>query len=151
MAKKKIMNLNKNLVTPFESDTTSSWNEYPRPSFKRDSYLCLNGEWDLSVLRGEEESSLGVINVPFAPETRLSGINYEKVDGEILKYTKKVNIEREFFKGRVLLHFGAVDQICRVYVNEMCVGGHVGGYLPFTIDITSSIVFGENQIGRAHV
>ena len=146
MAKKKIMNLNKNLVTPFESDTASSWNEYPRPSFKRDSYLCLNGEWDLSVLRGEEESSLGVINVPFAPETRLSGINYEKVDGEILKYTKKVNIEREFFKGRVLLHFGAVDQICRVYVNEMCVGGHVGGYLPFTIDITSSIVFGENLI-----
>ena len=146
MAKKKIMNLNKNLVTPFESDTTSSWNEYPRPSFKRDSYLCLNGEWDLSVLRGEEESSLGVINVPFAPETRLSGINYEKKDGEILKYTKKVNIERDFIKGRVLLHFGAVDQICRVYVNEMCVGGHVGGYLPFTIDISSSIVIGENVI-----
>ena len=67
MAKKEII-LNKNMVTPFESDTTSSWNEYPRPSFVRDSYLCLNGEWDLFVTENRgcgEQQYLGKINVPF--------------------------------------------------------------------------------------
>ena len=145
MAKKELV-LNKNLVTPFESDTSTSWNEYPRPSFKRDSYLCLNGEWELSVSLGDKVEELGKINVPFTPETRLSGINREKQDGEVYIYQKKVIFDSKFNRGKVILHFGAVDQICRVYVNGIAVGGHVGGYLPFECDITNVINDGENLI-----
>ena len=143
---KKVYNLNKNLITPFESDKSSNWNEYPRPSFRRDSYLCLNGEWELSVRYGEKEKYLGKIMVPFAPETRLSGIEREKVDGEIYLYKKEIEFAPEFNRGRVILHFGAVDQICKVFVNGIYIGGHVGGYLPFSFDITRSIQKGINLI-----
>lgn len=143
---KKVYNLNKNLITPFESDKSSNWNEYPRPSFRRDSYLCLNGEWELSVRYGEKEKYLGKIMVPFAPETRLSGIEREKVDGEIYLYKKEIEFAPEFNRGRVMLHFGAVDQICKVFVNGIYIGGHVGGYLPFSFDITRSIQKGINLI-----
>ena len=145
MAKKEVI-LNKDLVTPFESDKASSWNEYPRPSFKRDSYLCLNGEWELYLISGENSDLLGNINVPFTPETRLSGINREKKDGESYVYKKIVSFEPSFIKDRVILHFGAVDQVCRVYVNSCAIGGHIGGYLPFSFDITDFIVEGENVI-----
>ena len=130
MAKKQLI-LNKNLITPFESDTSSSWNEYPRPSFKRESYLCLNGEWELYLISGENSTLLGNINVPFTPETRLSGINREKKDGEVYYYEKEVEFAPDFNKGRVILHFGAVDQLCDVHVNGKLACSHVGGYLPF--------------------
>ncbi len=143
---KKVYNLNKNLITPFESDKSSNWNEYPRPSFRRDSYLCLNGEWELFVRYGEKEKYLGKIMVPFAPETRLSGIEREQVDGEIYLYKKEIEFAPEFNRGRVMLHFGAVDQICKVFVNGIYIGGHVGGYLPFSFDITRSIQKGINLI-----
>ena len=141
--------LNKYLKTPFESDTSSSWSEYPRPSFKRDSYLCLNGEWDLTVIgkhgRGKRRY-LGKINVPFTPESRLSGIFRDKCNCEVYVYTKTVEFEPEFIKDRVILHFGAVDQICTVLVNREFVCQHVGGYLPFSADITDHLKEGKNVI-----
>ena len=143
---KKTFKLNKNLVTPFESDTSSSWNEYPRPSFRRDSYLCLNGEWALWSRKAGKLSRIGNINVPFVPECRLSGINREKEAGEMYVYKKEVEFTRAFLKGRVLLHFGAVDQICHVYVNGELAGDHIGGYLPFSFDITNHLHEGKNLI-----
>ena len=145
MAKKELI-LNKYLKTPFENDSSSSWNEYPRPNFKRDSYLCLNGEWDLSVERYGEETKLGKIKVPFSPETRLSGINREKLDGELYIYRKVFEVASGFLSGRVLLHFGAVDQACRVFVNGRFVGEHVGGYLPFSFDISDFLNEGKNNL-----
>lgn len=145
MAKKEMI-LNKYLKTPFENDSSSSWNEYPRPNFKRDSYLCLNGEWDLTAERCGKETKLGKITVPFAPETRLSGIEREKEDGENYIYRKAVVFDKDFLLGRVILHFGAVDQICKVLINGKYVGEHVGGYLPFSFDITDYVKEGRNYI-----
>lgn len=143
MAKKTFV-LNKNLVTPFESDTSSSWNEYPRPSFKRDSYLCLNGQWEFSAYKDGKTTNLGKINVPFTPETRLSGIDRQKEDGEMYIYQRDLEFAPDFNRGRIILHFGAVDQICHVYINKKHVGDHVGGYLPFSFDITDYIKDGKN-------
>ena len=145
MAKKEMI-LNKYLKTPFETDTSSNWNEYPRPSFKRDSYLCLNGEWDLSSELCGKETKLGKIIVPFAPETRLSGIHREKQAGEKYIYRRAFVLDSDFIKETVLLHFGAVDQICRVFVNGQIVGDHVGGYLPFSFDISAFIKEGKNYV-----
>ena len=108
MAKKNMI-LNKYLKTPFESDTSSSWDVYPRPNFKRDSYLCLNGEWKLSVSNKDgKRTELGKINVPFAPETRLSGVFRDKCECEKYYYEREVEFAPDFNRGRVLLHFGAV-------------------------------------------
>lgn len=105
-----------------------AWEEYPRPQMKRDGYMMLNGIWKLD---GDD------IRIPFSPQSLLSG--YEKKVGSVLKYEKTFTVPESFKKEKMLLHFGAVDQIAEVYVNGQLVGKHEGGYLPFTFDITSCV------------
>ena len=82
------------------------WNTYPRPQLKRDNYVILNGQWSLDKKP---------IEVPFAPQSRLSG--YEGTVGEQLVYETTFTIPEEFDRERVLLHFGAVDEVAEIYVN----------------------------------
>ncbi len=114
--------------------------EYPRPQFRRTSYLCLNGIWNYRFSRKNTppDSFEGQILVPFSPESLLSGVCRQLQPGEFLWYERALP---GFYsgKGRLLLHFGAVDQECRVYINGEYVGGHAGGYLPFTLDITEAV------------
>ena len=135
------------LHTPFESDASTSWEkEYPRPQMKRDSYLSLCGSWELSCKTAETEEPLGTIRVPFPPESRLSGIERQLKKDEQYIYRKTFSIPDGFNHGRVLLHFGAVDQIATVYINDIRVGDHTGGYLPFSLDITNALCEGENRL-----
>ena len=114
------------------------WQAYPRPQLKRDSFLNLNGYWDFTVQR---EASLPQaydkkILVPFCPESLLSGIKEHFPDGYSLFYRKKLILPADFQKDRVLLHFGAVDQIAEIFINGQKAGSHVGGYESFSLDIT---------------
>lgn len=112
------------------------WNVYPRPMMKRDSFLCLNGNWGFCVKGNEEQDKGREILVPFSPESALSGIHYIYAESCTLVYTKKFTLPEGFRKDRVLLHFGAVDQIARVYLNGICLVEHVGGYMPFSVELT---------------
>lgn len=114
---------------------TIPWDTYPRPCMKRDSFLCLNGEWKLSVasMNGIENQP---ILVPFCPESILSGVRIPPADITVMSYDKTFTIPDGFNKGRVLLHFGAVDQCATIYLNGQSVGSHTGGYEAFTLDIT---------------
>jgi len=134
------------LVTPFEQDAEYSWRDYPRPQFRRDSYISLCGQWQLSVKKGEQTDYIGDITVPYPPESRISGIQRRLADDEKYVYRKYFNIPADFNEGKVLLHFGAVDQIAQVWVNGNFAGEHTGGYFPFTLDITEFIKDGENSI-----
>ena len=129
-------------------DKDTPWNEYPRPSMVRDSFLCLNGQWDFCV--SHKDPSPGTftekILVPFPPESLLSGIERNMPDCSFLHYKRSFTLPEGFNKGRIILHFGAVDTICEVYVNGQKVAYHEGGYLPFSADITDSISDGENQL-----
>ncbi len=109
------------------------WNVYPRPQLKRDSFICLNGEWDFAV---NERVYTHKILVPFAPESLLSGVATTFSDYDILWYRREFEIPKGFKKDRVILHFGAIDQKAEVFVNGIAVGENVGGYLPFSFDIT---------------
>ena len=109
------------------------WEIYPRPQMKRNSYLNLNGIWELSV---ESEAEPLSIQVPFCPESLLSGVNRHFPEGSVLVYKRKFQLPEGFNKGRVLLHIGAADQIAEVFVNGKPVGRHEGGYTAFTLDIT---------------
>ena len=134
------------LTTPFESDTSTDWTEYPRPQMKRSSYQSLCGTWNLNVECGGQETPLGSIRVPFPPESRLSGI--ERQLGKNEQYIYRTSFEADALRaqGRVLLHFGAVDQIARVFVNDTLAGEHTGGYLPFSLDITELLLDGSNDL-----
>ncbi len=133
------------LHTPFEENITQTpWEEYPRPSMKRESYTSLNGKWELKVLRRHKTVKEGEITVPYPPESRISGINFIKKKKDILLYKRDFLVDK--LKGRLMLHFGAVDQICEVFVNEKPAGQHTGGYLPFYLDITDLVKEGNNLL-----
>ena len=146
-AKSKKPTLKKDLKTPFEENSSTNWaDEYPRPQLKRDSYMSLCGKWELSVVKGDEIKPLGDITVPYPPESRISGIERDLGKGEKYLYKKKFTLPAEMLGKKVILHFGAVDQIAIVSVNGRFVDAHEGGYLPFEIDLTSYLREGENTL-----
>ena len=118
----------------------SLWNVYPRPRMKRDSFLCLNGAWDFSVCPPEEAPQYReTIQVPFCPQSRLSGIGRAIPQSSLCHYRKQFTLPEEFVKEKVLLHFGAVDQQATVTLNGHLLGTRTGGYLPFSFDITACL------------
>ena len=116
--------------------------EYPRPQLRRNSYLNLNGIWEYAITNTAEKPAAmqGEIVVPFSPETPLSGVGHILQPDEYLWYRRSVTLPEGFFRGgRLLLHFGAVDLCCTVWVNGQEAGSHTGGYLPFALDVTELI------------
>ena len=120
--------------------------EYPRPQMRRGHAYILNGRWDYAITRSDRMPGQwdGEILVPFSPEAPLSGVNRTLQPGEYLWYRRTIQLQPEPGK-RVLLHFGAVDQIAAVYINGAPVGGHTGGYTAFTLDITEAVT-GEDTL-----
>ena len=111
--------------------------EYPRPQLRRDSYICLNGYWEYAIRTIESIPDVfdGQILVPFSPEVEKSGVNKVITPKDYLFYRLKYEIPKEFIKDKVILHFGAVDQIAELFINGKFVLKHVGGFLPFSCDI----------------
>ena len=134
MAKREIKHL---LTDESEGLSGIPWDVYPRPSLKRDSYFTLNGKWSFSApSAGIKESE---ITVPFPPESVISRINKYMGKRPRLLYKKSFSLPAGFVKDRVLLHFGAVDQIAGITLNGAYIGSHEGGYLPFSFDITDKL------------
>ena len=119
--------------------------EYPRPAMRRDSYENLNGLWKYAITQTAEYPAAwdGSILVPYSPEAKASGVGRTLQPGQWLHYHCTF-APPPGEGGRVLLHFGAVDYACAVQVNGHLVGGHRGGYWPFTLDITAQL----NDTGR---
>ncbi|MBD5086368.1 MAG: glycoside hydrolase family 2 [Clostridiales bacterium] len=114
--------------------------EYPRPQMQRENWQSLDGEWNCAFIKGNLSTSIdGVdcdlkIRVPYSPESDLSGVKRTTLPDEVLIYKKTfTRLEEDKI---ALLHFGAVDYECKVYINNQEVGGHIGGYTSFEIDIT---------------
>jgi len=121
--------------------------EHPRPQFKRDAWLSLNGPWEFAGTQQEGRPSRfgGEICVPFPPESRLSGIHRPTPKGYSLWYRRSFVLPDGFNRGRVLLHFDAVDQIATVWFNGEKAAEHAGGYTPFTVDVTA-LLQAENTV-----
>lgn len=122
--------------------------EYPRPQLQRDNYSILNGYWNYAITKEAKSPDVfdGKILVPFSPESILSGVNRQLQPEEYLWYEREFNIPQKNTHRRCILHFGAVDQYCEVLVNRVTVVKHLGGYLPFSVDITNEIREGENTL-----
>lgn len=122
--------------------------EYPRPQLRRSNYTILNGYWNYNITKDEAKPLHydGKILVPFSPESILSGVNRKLMPGEILWYERPLIIDRKLPGKRLILHFGAVDQICEVLIGYRPVIYHVGGYLPFSADITDFIEEGGSLL-----
>ncbi len=124
--------------------------EYPRPQLTRKSWMNLNGMWQYAIVHkttGETQPAAfdGNILVPYAVESALSGVGKTVGKDSVLWYKRAVEVSAAFRKGKVLLHFGAVDWECDVYVNGNKVGSHQGGYDPFSFDISAALTKGKQQ------
>ena len=115
------------------------WDVYPRPQLRRNSYVNLNGPWEFAVTSGASPERYDrEIRVPYCPESALSGIKEHFAEGASLWYHRAVALPEGFDTGRVLLHIGAADQVCDVFVNGHLAAHHEGGYEAFTCDLTEA-------------
>ena len=146
--------------------------EYPRPQLKRRRWVSLNGVWEYAIREDSAEPTEfdGEIVVPFSPECLLSGVGRQLLPGQRLWYRRTLRFNEGTPDGancgdtgvntganarvngggnpseRIILHFGAVDQHCTVFLNGGQVGEHSGGYWPFSFDITDAVGEGENTL-----
>lgn len=130
-------------------DKSCPLSEYPRPQLKRENWLCLNGEYDYAITDANAEcpkSFDGKIIVPFSVESAASGVQKKLLPEQRLWYRRKFALTENFSGKRTLLHFGAVDWQCSVWVNGKLMGEHTGGYNPFSFDITDALADGENEL-----
>ncbi|MCI8589265.1 MAG: beta-galactosidase [Clostridiales bacterium] len=129
--------------------------EHPKPQFKRETWQNLNGAWQFRRDDGdsgreqgwfEPETVFGqMIEVPFCPQSKLSGIAYQDFM-QAVWYRRSFTLTKDQLNGRVVLHFGAVDYEAIVYINAKECGRHKGGYVSFSFDITGLVTEGENTI-----
>lgn len=127
--------------------------DYPRPQWTRDNWYCLNGKWEFAFDFGKSGEERGMqfdglfplsILVPFCPESKLSGIEYKDFIPAVW-YRRTLTLNK-LPEGRAILHFGAVDFLCKVWVNGIFCGSHKGGYTSFEMDITKALKAGDNTI-----
>lgn len=124
------------------------WQEYPRPQMVRSEWLNLNGLWNYAVTStsaAKPESFDGQILVPFAIESALSGVQRSVSENEALWYEREIRIPAKWASQRVMLNFGAVDWSAEVYIDDILVGTHTGGFAPFSADITPALKKGAAQ------
>jgi len=129
--------------------------DYPRPQFVREQWTSLNGEWDFRFddeNRGEQQGwplafePEHKIQVPFAYETKASGIGIEEHHPNVW-YRRSMAIPAQHQGKRAILHFQAVDYLAKVWVNGRYVGYHEGGYSAFSYDITDFLLSeGDNVL-----
>ena len=115
--------------------------EYPRPSLRRNSYLTLNGVWDIAITKDEKhpEAYVDKVMVPYAIESVYSMVNHLLEPDEIIYYHRDVTLPEGFRKKKNVIHFEGVDQYCEVYVNGVQVMTHTGGFTSFDVVLPKSI------------
>jgi beta-galactosidase/beta-glucuronidase len=132
------------ITTPWAEkvDPSKPLPEYPRPQMVRENWININGLWDFSIRpKAENQPSAyqGKILVPYPVESALSGVGKRVGKDSVLWYNHRLSLPSSFKNKKVLLHFGAVDWQCEVFVNGKSVGKHEGGYDPFFFDVTNQI------------
>lgn len=122
--------------------------EYPRPQMERSEWVNLNGEWSYAIRpKGEAtpKSYDGKILVPFAIESSLSGVQKVVGDTNELWYQRTFDVPSNWKGRNVMLNFGAVDWKADVYINDILIGSHQGGFTPFALNVTPFLNGQKNQ------
>lgn len=123
--------------------------EYPRPIMVRSEWQNLNGLWNYAITRrGQRPQQIadGKILVPFAVESSLSGVQKTVGKDNELWYERTFQVPQAWQGRDVLLHFGAVDWRADVYINDVRIGRHEGGYAGFSFDITPYLKGGNEKL-----
>ena len=123
--------------------------EYPRPIMLRSKWKNLNGLWDYSMVdlgSPRPQHADGKILVPFPIESSLSGVMQEVGSDKEVWYQTQFEVPADWEDLSTLLHFGAVDWKAEVWLNDIKIGEHTGGYTPFSFDISPFLVAGRQKL-----
>ena len=123
--------------------------QWKRPIMERPNWVNLNGLWNYAITpvgQAAPQKYEGQILVPFAIESSLSGVGKRLGKENDLWYQRKFSVPSKWKGERVLLHFGAVDWKTDIWVNQIKIGQHTGGFTPFSFDITPALKNGENEL-----
>lgn len=130
--------------------------EYPRPDFVRESFQCLNGEWEFAF----DDDDLGLserwyeagddnfdrkIIVPYTYLCELSGINNQDFH-DVVWYRRKTVFDRTIPESRFLLHFGAIDHEADIWIDSYHVCHHEGGNTPIEVDVTNEVAGAKEHV-----
>ncbi|MBD0825166.1 glycoside hydrolase family 2 protein [Aestuariibaculum marinum] len=130
-------------------DTDNVLSEYPRPIMQRSDWKNLNGLWKYSITKyGNDKPKIfeGDILVPFPIESSLSGVMKTVGSSKEVWYETNFTVPKKWNGKQILLHFGAVDWKADVWINDVKVGSHTGGYTPFSFDITPFLGNGSQNL-----
>ncbi len=116
--------------------------EYPRPQFVRNQWCSLNGQWEFSFDTNTFDKK---ITVPYVYQSKLSGIGINEAHSKVW-YRKEFELPLKMQEKDIILHFGAVDYRCKVWVNDILVTEHIGGHIGFEINITHAINHSNNTV-----
>ena len=92
--------------------------EHPNPQFERSNWLNLNGTWQFEIDHGASGRARGLveknpldmtINVPFCPESELSGVAYKDFMAAVW-YRRTFTLPAEAAGQRVMLHFAHFEK-----------------------------------------
>ncbi|WP_303919040.1 glycoside hydrolase family 2 protein [Draconibacterium sediminis] len=122
--------------------------EYPRPIMERADWQNLNGLWNYAITDAGQAQPAefdGEILVPFAVESSLSGVQKTVGETKELWYQRTFTVPSSWKGKKVLLHFGAVDWKAEVWINDIKIGSHKGGYDAFSFDVTPFITKSGEQ------
>ena len=123
--------------------------EYPRPQFERRKWLNLNGKWQFDFTDNLEEQQpqalTQMIEVPYVFQSKQSGIEIKSFHDGVW-YQRELMVPDTWQDKRLLLHFGAVDYHCWVYINHQLVGEHIGGHTSFSFDVTHYLTFDKDLL-----
>ncbi|SFD82367.1 glycoside hydrolase family 2 protein [Spirosoma endophyticum] len=139
------------IMSRWEKQVTAdnAWREYPRPQLVRKQWQNLNGLWEYAITAKTAPQPTkydGQILVPFCLESTVSKVNKSLTADQRLWYRRTMSVPKDWGDQRVLLHFGAVDYECSLWINGGLVGSHTGGSDAFSFDITDYMKAGQNQL-----
>ncbi len=135
--------------TKWQPDQPIPLPEYPRPQLRREHWKNLNGTWEYAIRpegEGFPSEYDGTVLVPFPLESELSGVHKTLLPDETLWYRLEFTIPEAWHQQHVLIHFGAVDFACKLWINRQVIGEHKGGYLPVSFDISGALTPGANEL-----